>query len=95
MEQGHDSLYIGETKRPVRLRFNEHLRDALNKSEDTPMGDHFREFHISVERERNRLFKRRVLYRAKDHPDRKIAESLIIQKRHPQLNTCQSSWPIM
>ena len=57
MEQGHDSLYIGETKRPVRLRFNEHLRDALNKSEDTPMGDHFRECHMDVERERNRLFK--------------------------------------
>ena len=31
-----DSDYIGETKRQIRLRFNEHLRAAKNKPRDTP-----------------------------------------------------------
>ena len=39
---GQDRTYIGETKRPVRLRFNEHIRDEFNESEVIPMGDHFR-----------------------------------------------------
>ena len=34
--------YIGETKRPVRLRYNEHLRNAKNKTADTTFGDHVR-----------------------------------------------------
>ena len=42
---GRDGMYIGETKRPLRLRFNEHVRDMLNGTQDTPMGDHFRERH--------------------------------------------------
>ena len=88
------SLYIGETKRPVRLRFNEHIRDALNKSQDTPMGDHFRESHPGIDGENNPL-RIRVLYRSKDHPDRKIAESLLIQKKRPHLNSNLSSWPIL
>ena len=29
--------YIGETKRQARLRFNEHLRDAKNKTRDVPL----------------------------------------------------------
>ena len=44
-EQGKVSIYIDETKRPVRLRFNEHARDALNESEGSAMDDHFREHH--------------------------------------------------
>ena len=41
--------------------------------------------HIDVE----------VLYRARDHPDRKIAESLLIRQLDPRLNSNVSSWPIM
>ena len=89
-----DATYIGETKRPVRLRFNEHLRDAHNETEDTPMGDHFREYHTGTDGGANPLGIR-ILYRSKDHPDRKIAESLLIQKKHPQLNSNTSSWPIL
>ena len=36
--------YIGETKRQARLRFNEHLRDAKNKTIDTPL----RSFQIQI-----------------------------------------------
>ena len=93
-EEGREVKYIGETKRPVRLRFNEHLRDALNGAQDTPMGDHFRESHPPMERGSEQL-KVRILYRSRDHPDRKIAESLLIQSNRPQLNSNISSWPIL
>ena len=39
------AIYIGETKRRVRERFNEHLRDAKNKIEDTSLGDHVSKVH--------------------------------------------------
>ena len=37
----------------------------------------------------------KVLYRALDHPDRKIAESIHIRRRAPALNIQGSSLPIM
>ena len=42
------SIYIGESKRPVRLRFNEHVRSMLGLTENTPLGDHFRKEHRRV-----------------------------------------------
>ena len=81
-KKGQVVRYIGETKRPVRLRFNEHVRDVQNESQDTPMGDHFRDSHPPTERGADPL-KLRILYRSRDHPDRKIAESLLIQKHPP------------
>ena len=94
--KGDDGTYIGETKRPVRLRFNEHLRDALSASEGTPMGDHFREHHPGAPLNKSSLpLQVRVLYRSKDHPDRKIAESLLIKANRPHINSNLSSWPIM
>ena len=86
--------YIGETKRPVRLRFNEHLRDAINEAKYTLMGDHFRECHPTMEKRDTPPFKIRIMYRSRDHPDRKIAESLLIQKER-QLNCNLTSWPIL
>ena len=92
-QQGKDSTYIGETKRPVRLRFNVHLRDALNESEGSSISDHFREYHPQT-----RVpipLQITVIHKARDHPDRKIAESLPIQKRHPALNTIIVYWPVL
>ena len=37
----------------------------------------------------------KILYKSKDHPDRKIAESLLIRKNRPELNSNVSSWPIL
>ena len=93
-EKGQESIYIGETKRPVRLRFNEHIRDALNASEGTPMGDHFNERHPSTDVPSN-PFLLEILYKSRDHPDRKIAESLLIKRNRPELNSNLSSWPIL
>ena len=93
-DRGQESTYIGETKRPVRLRFNEHIRDAINVSEGTPMGDHFKECHSSDDIPSIPIGIR-ILYRSRDHPDRKIAESLLIQRNRPDLNSNLSSWPIL
>ena len=63
--------YKGETKRPMRLRFNEHVRDMICRRNDTPMGDYFRTIHHEAGHT-PLPFEVRVLYRARDHPDRKI-----------------------
>ena len=91
-----EGIYIGETKRPLRLRFNEHVRDMMNGTKDTPMGDHFREKHSrSVILPSAVPLRVKILYKSKDHPDRKIAESLLIKRNRPTLNSNVSSWPIL
>ena len=94
--EGRDGIYIGETKRPLRLRFNEHVRDMLGQTQDTPMGDHFRDKHSSRDTLGSTVpLQVKILYKSKDHPDRKIAESLLIKRYHPGLNSNVSSWPIL
>ena len=87
---------MGESMRPVRLRYNEHRRDAINKTVNTPFGDHF----LNVRHQEGILtdpdfLDLKIIYRAQDHPDRKIAESIMIRGVTPSLNTQGSSWPIM
>ena len=41
-------LYVGETERPVRIRFAEHYRDARNKAPRSPWGSHYRAEHPGV-----------------------------------------------
>lgn len=86
--------YIGESKRPLRLRYNEHVRDMVSRKVDTPMGEHFRTAHPEAGHTPI-PFEVKVLYKARDHPDRKIAESVLIKKQRPELNANVSSWPIM
>ena len=85
-ERSEESTYIGETKRPVRLRFNEHIRDARNASEGTTIGDHFKERHSAQDIPSTPL-QIQILHRSRDHPDRKITESLLIQRNRPGLNS--------
>ena len=73
--------YIGECKRPIRLRFNEHVLDAKNNSFDTPFGDHFRVCHVGETLPEHALSVE-ILHRAKDHPNRKIMESLLIRQQN-------------
>ena len=40
-QNGRHVSYVGESMRPVRLRFNEHRRDAINRTANAPFGDHF------------------------------------------------------
>ena len=82
--------------RPIRLRYNEHRRDAINHTTNSPFGDHFSSQHSQHDtRTDSDLLDLKIMYRARDHPDRKIAESIIIRDLKPALNTQGSSWPIM
>ena len=45
LAKGENIDYIEETKRPLRLRFNEHVRDMICRRNDTPMGYYFRTTH--------------------------------------------------
>ena len=87
--------YIGESKRPLRLRFNEHVRCAANETQYTPIGDHFASCHTGLPRADKLAdppLEVRILRKTRDHPDRKIAESLCIRDRKPRLNENLSSW---
>jgi len=88
------SNYIGETKRLLRLRFNEHLRDAKNKTRDTPFGDHMRNHHSDDTITASSLHIR-ILRRCKDVASLKITESKYIRDLNPKLNTQTSSWKLI
>ena len=88
-----ESFYIGETRRSVRLRFNEHVRDAKNKRKETPFGLHQQRHPNTLLNSSNLSIK--ILYIAKDGPDRKIWESIFIRDLKPTLNVQTSSWQIM
>ena len=72
-----ESFYIGETRRSVRLRYNEHLRDAKNNKTETPFGLH-RTKHPNVQLDSTNL-SIQILHVSKDGPDRKIWESIYIR----------------
>ena len=85
---------MGESKRPVRLRFNEHVRSMLGATEYTPIGDHFRKEHPNAQRDKS-LLRVKILKKTKDHPDRKITESLYIRDTRPAMNENLMSWPLL
>ena len=90
------SVYIGESKRRVRERFNEHIRDAKNKTNNIPLGDHIARRHpdrtITSTSFKISILVERVF---KDVADLKIAESIQIRNQRPNLNTQISSWPLL
>ena len=94
MCQDKTSIYIGETKRRIRERFHEHLRDAKNQTKDTPLGDHVARTHPTsiVGPESFSVSIEKV---CKDVPNLKIAESIEIRNQRPHLNTQTSSWPLL
>lgn len=38
-------LYIGKTKRPLKVRIGEHLSSIQSPDDDTPIGEHFSKYH--------------------------------------------------
>jgi len=86
--------YVGETKRPVRLRYNEHLRDGSNKTLDTPIGDHFSTRHPE-QNATDTILQAKIIRRCTDEADRKQAESITIRDTTPSLNTYTASWPLL
>ena len=82
----------------LRLRYNEHLRSAVNETQLTPIGDHFESCYQGMYKEeklKKKPLQVKILMRVKDHPDRKIAESMFIRMKRPKLNDNMSSWRII
>ena len=86
--------YVGETGRSVRLRYNEHLRDAKNMRRDSPWGDHFRMEHPRCQPGPQNV-RAKVLQTCVSTSDRKIAESLWIRQLRPTLNTNIAAWTVL
>lgn len=86
--------YIGETGRTVRLRYNEHLRDAKNQRRDSPWGEHFLTEHGNTQPDPKSITAE-ILQVCRTERDRKIAESLHIRCHRPSLNNNIASWAIL
>ena len=85
-------FYIGETKRPIRYRFDEHFRDGTNRTPQTPLGDHMLGCHPN---ESSPKLSVAIVRRCRDGADRKIAEALTIRDRQPKLNSQFDTWPVL
>ena len=94
--EGSPQFYIGESKRPIRYRFNEHLGDARLRRLDTPLGEHILASHMDISNnEVNNAFHIDILSTDRDAPEVKIDESIQIRNMSPTLNTMSSSWPLV
>ena len=91
-DDGPAQTYVGETKRCVRYRFDEHFRDGVNNTPQTPFGDHMRQCH---QNESEPQLSIAILRRCRDAADRKIAEALAIRDRQPTLNSQTDTWPLL
>ena len=89
-------FYIGESVRPIRYRFNEHLSDARLRKPDTPLGEHVAAYHTNTSNiEINQGFKIEIIGSGRDCAEIKIAESIHIRNLKPTLNIMRSSWPLV
>ena len=88
-----ESFYVGETRRSVRLRYNERIRDAKEHKTDTPFGVHLTK-HLGVQLDRSSI-SIQILHVSKDGPEWKIWESIFIRDSKSTLNTQNSSWPLV
>ena len=89
-----EPFYVGETKRHIRLRFNEHRRNAINKTPGTPLGEHMTQQHPNTQVS-DQSFLIEIIRRCRDGADRKIAEAVTIKTLNPTLNTQLDTWPLV
>ena len=96
--EANDSVqsHVGESKRPIHYRFNEHLGDTRLRKTGTPLGDHILRFHVDVSNEVvNSCFKIEILSVDRDVAEANINESIHIRDITSCLNTMTSSWPLV
>ena len=86
--------YIGETSRPIRLRYNEHRRNCLNGEPDTPFGNHATLRHPDLSHD-NFAVSAKILRFCKDEADRRISESMYIRDERPKINDNTTSWQLL
>ena len=93
---GRTEFYIGESTRPIRYRFNEHLGDARLRRADTPLGEHIADYHTDASNDEiNSGFSIDILSSGRDCAEIKITESIYIRNLNPTLNIMKSSWPLV
>ena len=89
-------FYIGETSRPVRERYKEHLSNARLRTLGTGLGEHVLDMHSELSHKQiNSNFQIEVLSRNRDVADNKIDESIKIRDQEPNMNTYSTSWPLV
>ena len=86
--------YIGETSRPVRVRYNEHRRNGRNREANTPLGEHVMHEHPDLNPDHTTLTAR-IIRVCRDEADRRIAESICIRDVRPKINDNTSSWQLL
>ena len=87
-------LYVGETGRPVRERFQEHYRDAKTMAVRTPWGSHYKSEHRESSTSSpsfQPFHQAKILGRESSLPSRKYLEATEIRRRSPQVN-CDVGW---
>ena len=79
--------YIGETERPVHVRFAEHYRDERARVAKSAWGSHYRPHHKDTPAMNFQPFtKTSIIARERSVVNRKILESMHIRDRDPQVN---------
>ena len=87
------ATYIGQSRRPIRARFNEHLGDARLRKPDTGLGDHISEHHWEMDNNKiNSNFHIEILTTKEHEADLRICESVHIRDQTPSMNTKSRSW---
>ena len=91
--EGVQATYIGQSRRPIRARFNEHLGDARLRNPDTGLGDHTLEHHENMDNiQINSNFSIEILTTIEHEADLRICESVYIRENRPTMNTKSRSW---
>ena len=92
---GVQATYIGQSRRPIRARINEHLGDAPLRKPDTGLGDHTLAEHENMTNNQiNSNFLIEILA-TKDHEaELRICESVYIRENRPTMNTKSRSWSL-
>ena len=79
-------VYVGETSRPLKVRYQEHYRSAANPTaksyQNMAFARHYQEYHKG---EKPKLLIK-ILKKTKRTVERKITEALFIQRIKPDIN---------
>ncbi len=89
-----NDVYVGETKRFLHLRAREHLTNIRkNNIQASALALHFyiKHRHEDIP---DVPFTIKIIQKAKDTPDRKIREALLIRQKEPQMNR-DKGWDIL
>ena len=86
-------LTSGQSRRPIRVRFNEHLGDAHLRKPDTGLGDHTFGHHADMDNKQVNVNFHIEIITTKDHEaDLRTCESIFIREHNPSVNTKSRSW---